>query len=222
MRILIVEDERDLAMALQSGLAHQGFAVDVAPDGTQGMAMALAHSYDLYLLDRMLPGPNGVEICRALRDRGRRAPIVMLTARDTVDDRVEGLDSGADDYLVKPFELKELLARVRAQLRRLAPETSNRLQVADLSLDLATGEVMRAGLPLALSRKEFMVLAHLMREPGRVFTKEQLLDQVWDDPLDPTSDVVRAQIKNLRKKVDEPFDPNLIKTVHGMGYKIEA
>lgn len=222
MRILVVEDERDLALALKAGLERQGFAVDVAHDGEDGLAMAKTFPYDLFVLDRMLPGRDGVAICRELRDRGNPAPILMITALDGVDQRVEGLDGGADDYIVKPFELKELFARVRARLRRTTPLRTNALMVADLVLDLETGDVRRGGSSLSLSRKEFMLLAHLMREPGRVFTKEQLLDHVWDADAEPDSDVVRAQVKNLRKKVDEPFEKKLIQTVYGLGYKIEG
>jgi DNA-binding response OmpR family regulator len=222
VRILIVEDERDFAFALKSGLEQQGFAVDVVFDGNDGLAMTQSYPYDLILLDRMLPGKDGVGVCRELRARGISTPVVMMTALDGVDDRVEGLDGGADDYLVKPFEVKELMARVRARLRRTAPLRSNMLLVFDLMLDLETGDVRRAGSVVTLSRKEFTLLAHLMREPGRVFTKEQLLDHVWDADAEPDSDVVRAQVKNLRKKVDDPFERKLIKTVYGMGYKIEA
>jgi len=222
VRILIVEDEPDLALALKSGLVQQGFAVDVAHDGNEGLDLALGLPYDLILLDRMLPGRDGVSICHEIRRQGLHMPVLMLTAKDAIDDRVEGLDSGADDYLVKPFELKELMARVRARLRPTAPLSANILTAADLTLDLASGEVRRGGKLLQLSRKEFALLAHLMRFPGRLFTKEQLLEHVWESEADPESDVVRAQIKNLRKKVDEPFERKLIVTVHGMGYKIDG
>jgi DNA-binding response OmpR family regulator len=222
MRILIVEDERDFALALKAGLEQQGFAVDVVHDGDQGLAMTKSYPYDLILLDRMLPGRDGVSVCRELRARGLSTPVLMMTAMDGVDHRVEGLDGGADDYLVKPFEVKELMARVRALLRRSAPLRSNVLAVSDLTLDLETSDVRRAGSVLTLSRKEFTLLAHLMREPGRVFTKEQLLDNVWDADAEPDSDVVRAQVKNLRKKVDDPFERKLIQTVYGMGYKIDG
>lgn len=222
MRILVVDDERDFTEAVRSGLVQQGFAVDTASDGDQGLDMALGLPYDLILLDRMLPGRDGLAICRAIRAQGIATPVVMITAMDAVDNRVEGLDSGADDYLVKPFELKELLARVRVQLRRMAPLKSNVLTVADLTVNLETAEVRRGERVLGLSNKEFALLAHLARQPGRVFTKEQLLEHVWDSMTDAYSDVVRAQIKNLRKKVDEPFAFKLIHTVHGMGYKIEG
>ena len=222
MRLLIIEDERDLAEALKQGLAHHGFAVDLAHDGEQGLALAKTYPYDGIVLDRMLPRLDGLEVCRQLRAGGQAVPIMMLTAKDTVADRVDGLNAGADDYLIKPFAFQELLARVRALTRRHTPARQNLLQAHDLALNLNTGEVSRRGQALALTRKEYMLLAYLLQHPGQLLSPEQILEHAWDFDAEPTAETVRTHIKNLRKKVDQGFEPKLIKTVHGMGYKLEA
>jgi DNA-binding response OmpR family regulator len=222
MRILVVEDERDLAQALKTGLEHQGFAVDLAFDGLEGLALAKAYSYDAIVLDRMLPKLNGLALCQALRTGGAEVGILMLTAMDAVDDRVEGLNAGADDYLVKPFEFKELLARLHALVRRHAPIKSNVLQAQDLSVNVETGTVMRGDRPIALSRKEFTLLTYMLRHAGQLLTHERLLAHAWDAESEPNTEVVRAHVKNLRKKIDEGCQNKLIKTIHGMGYKLET
>lgn len=221
MRLLIVEDERDLATAIATGLERQGFAVDLAFDGEQGLALARTCPYDGIILDRMLPRLDGLEVCRALRQDGKNVGILMLTAKDSVDDRVEGLNGGADDYLVKPFEFKELLARTRALTRRHAPEKRNVLVAKDLRVNLETAEVTRAGHPIALSRKEYMLLVYMLRHPRQLITHERLSAHAWDMESDASTDLVRAHIKNLRRKVDADFDEKLIHTVHGMGYRLE-
>lgn len=221
MRLLIVEDERDLAQALKQRLERHGFVVDMAFDGNEGLHLAQSTPYDGIILDRMLPGLNGLAVCQALRARGVATGILMLTAKDTIDDRVEGLNAGADDYLVKPFDFKELLARTRALTRRHAPQRSNSLSAADLTVDLETGNVARGGTPVLLSPKELTLLIYLMRHPGQVVTHERLLTHVWDQEAAPNPEVVRAHIKNLRRKVDEGHATKLIKTVHGLGYRLE-
>ncbi|HEY9723828.1 MAG TPA: response regulator transcription factor [Oscillatoriaceae cyanobacterium] len=221
MRVLIVEDERDLATAIATGLKRQGFAVDLAFDGEQGLSLASSGAYDGIILDRMLPRMDGLAVCRALRQAGANVGILMLTAKDTVDDRVEGLNGGADDYLVKPFEFKELLARTHALTRRHTSEKRNVLTAKDLRVDLETAEVTRAGQPLALSRKEYMLLVYLLRHPRQLITHERLCTHAWDLESDANADLVRAHIKNLRRKVDTGFDEKLIHTVHGMGYRLE-
>lgn len=221
MRILIAEDERPLAAALQDALAGQGHAVDVAPDGEVAADRALHGPYDLAVLDIGLPIRTGLEVCRAVRAAGRDLPILMLTARDSLADKVTGLDAGADDYLVKPFELDELHARVRALLRRRAPMRDPVLRVGPLALDPATGRATRDGRELALPRKEFALLEYFMRHPGRLLTREQILDHMWGD-ASPGSDLVRAHVKLLRKAIADHDTPRLIQTVHGVGFRLVA
>lgn len=222
MKILVIEDEPDLADALRQGFEHQGYVVDVAAHGLLGWDMLETYTYDALVLDRRLPGLEGVQLCRRLRQQGFRLPVLMLTARDTIEDRVEGLQAGADDYLVKPFDFRELQARVQALLRRQQPEQRNRLEVDDLVLDLETTDVSRAGLPLALSRKEYLLLALLLRHRGQVVPPDRIMEQLWDADGSPSPEIVRAHIKNLRKKVDGPSVRKLIRTVHGMGYRLDA
>lgn len=221
MKILVIEDEPDLADALQTGLRHLGFAVDTAGHGQLGWDMLQAYRYDALILDRILPGIEGLSLCRRLRQQGLTLPVLMLTARDTVDDRVEGLQAGADDYLIKPFEFRELYARVQALLRRHQPSRSSRLQAADLVLDLQSTEVRRDGQLIELSRKEYRLLALLMRQAGQLVTPEHIMEQIWESEDTPGPEMVRAHIKNLRKKVDGPFERKLIRTVHGMGYRLD-
>lgn len=218
MRILVIEDETKLAQALQKGLSEEGYAVDVALDGTEGLHRARNTAYDLILLDLMIPELSGLELLRALRAEGQSVPVLILTARDAVQDRVRGLDSGADDYLTKPFAFEELLARVRALLRRgaSAPELAV-LRVADLELEPATRTVRRAGQPLALSPKEFALLEYFMRHPNRVLSRTVLSEHVWGE-LDTLTNVIDVYVHHLREKIDKGFSPKLIHTVRGVGY----
>lgn len=222
MRLLLVEDEQKIANALKRGLEQEAYAVDVAYDGQEGLNRALTGRYDLLILDRMLPNiSDGLDICRAVRREGNKQPILMLTARDGTRDRVEGLDGGADDYLVKPFSFEELLARVRALLRRPEQATDTVLRVADLELTPGAFDVRRTGRRIELSRKEFALLEYLMRNPGRVLTKDQLIAHVWDFDADILPNTVEAFIAALRHKIDKPFDgPALIHTVRGFGYRL--
>lgn len=221
MRVLVVEDERTIAAYVRRGLEEQGYAVDVAYDGREALEWLDAAPFDLVVLDVMLPELNGLEVCRELRARGFRMPVLMLTARDAIDDRVSGLDSGADDYLVKPFAIKELLARLRALTRRGAdvPKTTL-LRVADLTLDTATRRVRRGGKLIDLTAKEYAVLECLMRAPGRVLTRTMIAEHVWNYDTFNQSNVVDVYIRNLRRKIDDPFDVKLIHTVRGAGYRL--
>lgn len=221
MRVLIVEDEHLIAAYVKRGLEEQGYAVDVAATGREALEWAEAVMFDLIVLDVMLPEIDGVSVCRTLRGRDLRTPILMLTARDGVDDRVAGLDAGADDYLVKPFALKELLARLRALMRRSAeaPKTPV-LEYADLSLDTATRRVERGGRLIELTAKEFAVLECLLREPGRVFTRTLIAEHVWNYSVYNRSNVVDVYIRNLRRKIDDPCPVKLLHTVRGSGYRL--
>lgn len=220
MRILVIEDERRLASVLQKGLNEHGYATDVAHDGESALALALTEPYDLLVLDVMLPGLDGITICRELRDRGRRVPILMLTARDAVDDGVAGLDAGADDYLVKPFAFAELLARIRALLRRerAAKQPVLRLGEGELEIDLLKREVRRRGQPVELTPREFTVLEYLVRHANAVVTRTQLIDHVWALDFMPGSNVVDVYIRSLRRKLGD----GLIETVRGVGYRLRA
>lgn len=224
MHILVVEDERRLGMLLRRVLSEERHAVDVAHDGQEGYDLAASATYDLVILDVMLPGMDGFEICRELRALEVHTPVLMLTARDAVQDRVTGLNTGADDYLVKPFAMEEFLARVNALLRRREHtlELSSELRVGDLSLDLTRHEVRRQERRIDLTAKEFALLEYLMRNPGQVLTRTQIIDRVWRYDLDALSNVVDTYIHYLRDKVDRGFSRGLIKTVRGVGYKIEA
>ena len=203
---------------LEKGLEEEGHAVDTVTNGTDALWMAMENDYDCIVLDVMLPGTDGFEICRTLRDREVWSPILMLTARDTVVDRVRGLDAGADDYLVKPFSFDELLARLRALTRRHGDGRPARLEVADLTLDPATKEVTRAGQPIALTAKEFALLEYLMAHEGEVLSRTRILEHVWDWAYDGLSNVVDVYVRYLRQKIDRPFDVPLIHTVRGAGY----
>ncbi len=221
MRVLVVEDERKISAYVKRGLEEQGYAVDAAFTGREALDWAETVHFDVILLDLLLPEMDGFTVCRELRQRGSRAPILMLTARDAVDDRVAGLDAGADDYLVKPFALRELLARVRALTRRAgdAPK-SLVLQVADLTLDPLTRRVQRGGRRIELTAKEYAVLECLLREPGRVLTRTQIAEHVWNYDVYNQSNVVDVYIRNLRRKLDDPFEVKLIHTVRGAGYRL--
>jgi two-component system, OmpR family, manganese sensing response regulator len=224
MRILLVDDEVELTDPLGRLLLREGYQVDVATDGEMGATMATEGRYDLLILDWMLPGLSGLEICRQVRSRQDNTPVLFLTAKDTLDDRVDGLDAGADDYLVKPFELRELLARVRALGRRSprldAPSSSPRLTFSDLELDQANQLAYRQGQAIELSEKETALLAHLLRHPNQVLTHEQIYQAVWGDQDEPSSNVLAAQMRLLRRKIEPKGTPPLIHTVYGKGYRL--
>jgi two-component system OmpR family response regulator len=224
MRILVIEDDHGLASALRRGLGCEGYAVDCVDDGQRAAVRVEMHrdDYDLLILDIMLPGLSGIEVCRRLRDRGVALPILMLTARDATEDKVEGLDAGADDYLVKPFAFAELLARVRTLLRRPQDILPPRLVVGDLTLDPASRRVWRRSDEIPLTAKEFALLELFVRNAGQVLTREQILSHVWDFDFDSFSNVVDVHVKNLRKKVDRGYRTRLIGTVRGVGYRLEA
>jgi two-component system, OmpR family, response regulator len=222
MRVLIVEDDAKMATLLQRCLRDDGLAADVALDGEDALWMAGATDYDAIVLDLMLPGIDGFEVCRRLRVAGVRSPVLMLTARDAVDDRVRGLDTGADDYLVKPFSFAELEARLRALARRGAVERPAVLVAGDLALDPATRSARRGGAEIALSAREFALLETLMRHPGQVLDRLQLLDHVWDGEYENRSNVIDVYIRYLREKVDRPFGVESIETVRGAGYRLRA
>ena len=222
MRILVVEDNRRLNTSLKQSLSEDGYAVDAAFTGLEGEELAEFTPYDAIILDVMLPGKDGMEVCRELRRLHISTPIIMLTARDTVEDRVQGLDSGADDYLVKPFALSELRARLRALLRREAAEKSSSLTVADLSLDPATHLVERAGVSILLTSKEFALLEYFMRHPNLVITREMAESHIWNYDFESTSNVVDVYLRRLRRKIDDPFDVKLFETVRGTGYRLSV
>ena len=222
MRVLLVEDDPRVARLVERGLAEAGYDVDLARDGAEALARAGVGGHDLVVLDVMLPGLDGLEVCRDMRRQGVRTPILMLTARDTVADRVVGLDAGADDYLVKPFALEELLARVRALGRRAGDGADGqRLEVGDLTLDVARHEARRGDQPIALTAKEFALLEYLMRHAGQVLTKDQITARVWGYDSAATSNVVEIYVHYLRDKVDRGFTRPLIRTVRGVGYTIK-
>jgi len=225
MRILVIEDEAKIAQAVKRGLELKGFAVDAVFDADTGLSYAGDPGYDAIVLDRMLPGSlDGVAICQKLRADGVQTPILMLTARGTIGDKVEGLNSGADDYLVKPFSFDELTARVRALLRRPINQVGTRLEVADLTLDTNSYEVMRAGEPIKLSHKEFALLEYLMHHPGQVITKTMIMEHVWNEAADILPNTIEVYIGYLRNKIDRPFPKlkQLLQTQRGFGYKLSV
>lgn len=221
MHILLVEDERMIANYVKRGLEEQGYAVDLAFTGQEALIWAAGGMFDLIILDILLPPPDGLSVCRELREHGLQTPILMLTARDTIDDRVIGLDAGADDYLVKPFELKELLARLRALTRRVhnVPKTPV-LHIADLSLDPRTLQVTRSGQVIDLTTKEYAVLECLMRSPGQILTRDIIADHVWSYEVSNGSNVIDVYIRTLRRKIDDAYPVKLIHTVRGTGYRL--
>ncbi|MEX5217448.1 MAG: response regulator transcription factor [Nitrospira sp.] len=221
MRILLVEDDAHLAQFVGKGLKEERYAVDVAADGEQGLQLATEHPYGLLILDIMLPLLDGLTLCRRVRAEGITAPVLLLTARDTVEDKVAGLDSGADDYLTKPFAFAELLARVRALLRRGGPQQQTRLKAGDLELDPATHRVWRAAKEIVLTNKEYALLDFLLRNKNRVLTRTAIIEHVWDISYDPMTNIVDAHIRALRAKVDRDFSQALITTVRGAGYMLE-
>jgi two-component system, OmpR family, response regulator len=220
MRVLIVEDEAKMAGLIRRGLEREGMAVDAVGEGEEALWRAEAVEYDAIVLDLMLPGIDGLEVCRRLREAGVWSPILMLTARDAVSDRVAGLDRGADDYLTKPFSYAELLARLRALARRGRPARPAELQVGDLRLDPATRQVWRGKTEVSLSAKEFALLETFMRRPGEVLSRFQLLEHAWDYEYENRSNVVDAYVRLLRGKVDRPFEATSIETVRGVGYRL--
>jgi two-component system OmpR family response regulator len=220
MRILVVEDELRMAALLKRGLEEDGYAVDVATDGPEGLWYASENPYDTILLDVMLPGMDGFEVCKRLRAEGCWMPVLMLTAVDPVQERVRGLDVGADDYLTKPFSFAELEARIRALTRRVKVPRPAILEVDDLRLDPSTHQVWRGDTELDLSPKEFALLEFLMRHPGQVFGRTQIIEHVWDFEYEGISNVVEQYVSYLRRKVDQPFDKNSLETVRGVGYRL--
>jgi DNA-binding response OmpR family regulator len=221
MRLLVVEDDVKLVRALQRGLQGEGYAVDVALSGDEALAHASAHDYDVVVLDLMLPGMDGFTVCRTLRSTQRWMPVLMLTARADVGDRIDGLDAGADDYLVKPFDFGELLARLRALIRRGPAGRPLLLEVGDLRIDPATRIVTRAGRQVELTAREFEVLEFLARNAGQVVSRAQLLAHVWSEGYDGSPNVVDVYVGYLRKKLDDPFDRRVIRTVRGVGFLLE-
>ena len=220
MRVLIVEDQAKMAGLLRRGLLKEAMAADIASSGEDALWMAQATEYDAIVLDLMLPGINGFEVCRRLRDKGVWSPVLMLTARDAVEDRVAGLDGGADDYLTKPFSYAELLARLRALARRDSNERPTHLSAGDLRLDPATRRVWRGEREIDLSAKEFAVLEVFLRRPGQILSRFQLLEHAWDYDYENRSNVVDSYIRLLRRKIDRPFGVETIETVRGVGYRL--
>jgi two-component system, OmpR family, response regulator len=216
MRILVVEDEHRIAQTLKKGLEQERFAVDIVYDGSEGLDMALSENYDLYILDLMLPGVDGITLCRKIRENGIHTPILMLTAKSQVQDKVTGLDSGADDYLTKPFSFEELLARIRALIRRPQTRVDTIVSVKDLSLNPKTYVVERSGKRIDVSSREFALLEYLMRNTGVVLTKEQIISHVWNYDADILPNTIEVYIRNLRNKVGR----DLIQTMRGFGYKM--
>jgi heavy metal response regulator len=222
MRILIIEDEDKIAAFLKRGLKEEGYAVDAAADGEQGYFLASTQDYDLIILDLMLPGLDGLSLCRKLRAEGNEARILVLTARDKVGDKVQGLNAGADDYLTKPFAFEELLARVRAQFRKREARSPTKLQVADLTMDLLAHKVLRAGREIELTAREFALLEFLIRNVGIVVTRTMIAEHVWDVNFDTFTNVIDVYMSYLRDKIDRAFPVKLIQTVRGRGYVIKG
>jgi two-component system OmpR family response regulator len=222
VRVLVVEDEPRMATLIRRGLTREGLAADVAGTGEDALWMSGAHEYDAIVLDVMLPGIDGFETCRQLRTNGDWTPVLILTARDSVEDRVSGLDTGADDYLVKPFAFAELLARLRALVRRGEPERPAALEVGDLHLDPATREVRRGTSEIHLTAKEFALLETFMRRQGEVLSRLQLLEHAWDFAYENRSNVIDVYVRNLRRKIDGPFGRRSLETVRGVGYRLRA
>lgn len=221
-KILVVEDEHDLSGPIRDWLTRENHLVEVVDNGAVALDYLRVNKYDLVVLDLMLPVLSGMEVCRQFRDRGGTTPILMLTARSAVDEKEAGLDAGADDYLTKPFHLKELAARVRALLRRPTPLTGNVYKLADLVVDTAGRTVTKQGQEVHLVPKEYSLLEFLVRHAGQVFSADALLERVWESDSNAMPDTVRTHIKTLRKKIDSPDLESIIQTVHGVGYKIEA
>lgn len=222
MRVLVVEDDERLARLLEKGLREHAYAVDVAADGERALVQAAVNDYDVIVLDVMLPRRNGIEVCRALRERGSRVPVLMLTARDAVGDRIAGLDAGADDYLVKPFAFGELLARLRALTRRAPALLPSTITIGDLVIDTRSQRAWRSGEAIALTAKEYSMLEFLARNAGRVVSRADIVAHVWDDNHDPLSNSIEVYIKRLRRKIDREGMTPLIRTRRGAGYALTA
>jgi len=222
VKILVIEDEAQIASFVRRGLVEQGYAVVVCDNGLDGLDLASSESFDAIVLDVMLPGKDGLSILRSLREASNTVPVLLLTARDGFRERVEGLDLGADDYLTKPFFMEELVARLKSIWRRSAGQGLSLLTVGDLQANLMTHEVERAGTRIELAQREFALLVYLMRSAGRVLTRTQILQQVWEYQFDPGSNIVDTNIARLRRKVDQGYDPELIETVRGVGYRMRA
>ena len=222
-KILLVEDEIKIANAIKRGLKYEGFEVSIAPDGEEGLELGKTLDFDCIILDRMLPLKEGVKVCKELRKSNIKTPIIMLTAKSGVNDKVEGLDAGADDYLAKPFSLDELLARIRAVLRRGSSLVNDELKVGDLTLNTSTFEVKRSGILINLSKKEYDLLEYFMINANKTISKEKLINHVWDYDSDILLNTVEVYIGYLRNKIDKPFkDKNMLQTVRGFGYKLEG
>jgi DNA-binding response OmpR family regulator len=222
MRILVVDDDRRLCAVIKRGLLEEAYAVDLAYDGDEGEYLAEVNPYDLIILDIMLPNKDGIEVCNELRAKKINTPILMLTAKDTVEDRVRGLDTGADDYLIKPFAFNELLARVRALLRREGMSKSPELRVGDLTLNTLTREIWRGQRPIELTTKEYVILEYFMRHPNVIVTRTMIEEHAWDYDFDSLSNLVDVYIRRLRRKIDNEREDSLIQTVRGAGYRLKA
>jgi two-component system, OmpR family, response regulator len=221
VKVLVIEDEKKIATFVRKGLEAQGFVVDVSYHGDEGYTLATTRSYDVLVLDIMLPGRDGLSILRNLRERKMSVPVILLTARSELNERLEGLNLGADDYLAKPFYLEELIARIQAVARRAAGTPQSILEVEDLTVNLLTREVKRGGRKIELTAREFSLLEQLARSPGRVFTRAQICEQVWDYHFDPGSNLVDVYVQRLRKKVDGEASVKLIETIRGVGYRLK-
>ena len=221
MRLLVIEDNHRLSSALKMNLTHEGYSVDVAYDGQEGQDLAELTPYDLIILDILLPEKDGLEVCRDLRRRRIHTPILLLTARDSVEDRVQGLDCGADDYLVKPFAMRELLARLRALLRRQQPYKTGLLEMGNLVVDPVTHTVERGGQSIELTPKEFALLEFLLYHPNQVVTREMIEQHIWNYDFESESNVIDVFVRRLRRKIDDPFATKLLTTVRGVGYRLQ-
>lgn len=218
MRILIAEDEKTLNATLKKRLEEQSYSVDACLDGQEALDYLDSAEYDVVLLDIMMPKKSGLEVLRALRKKGRQTPVLLLTAKDSIKDRVDGLDAGADDYLVKPFAFEELMARIRVMLRKKSGQSSNLLSVGDLTLDLGTHTVVRDGQPISLSSREFALLRYLVMNQGMILSRDQIEQHIWNYDYEGSSNMIDVYIRYLRKKIDDPFEKKLIHTVRGAGY----
>lgn len=220
MRILLIEDEKKVARFISKGLTEESYAVDAAYDGEEGLFLAEVNDYDLIILDIMLPKKDGFEVLKSLRNKGSTTPVIMLTARDEIESKVQGLDLGADDYMTKPFAFSELMARIRAILRRKQEKADNRLQLGDLVIDAVTRTVTRGNKPIELTNKEYALLEYFIRNPGRVLSRTMIAEHVWDYQFDPMTNVIDVYVNYLRQKIDRGFEKKLIHTIRGVGYVI--